>query len=174
MLNRCFDIVDHHSLFEKLLEKELPVPVIVFLLKWYRTQTLSVRWNGHDSEEFTVTNGVKQGGVLSPILFTVYIDSLVSELEKSGRGCYWGSFFVGALCYADDLTIPAPSPDVLRKMLQTCESFANAHHIRFNAERTQLICFDRLRPVRESTAVSIRFAVSSFVWQNQLFTWVII
>ena len=52
--------------------------------------------------------------VLSPILFTVYVDSLLDALRASGRGCYWHRLFAGALCYADDLTILAPSADGLR------------------------------------------------------------
>ena len=53
-------------------------------------QQLRVRWN---SSPFKVSNGVRQGSVLSPILFSVYLDSLLVDLSKSGVGCYWGSFF---------------------------------------------------------------------------------
>ena len=49
----------------------------------------------------------------------------------------------GLFCYADDLTILAPSPDALRKMLALCEQYAQAHGIQFNADKTQLICFRR-------------------------------
>ena len=56
---------------------------------------------------------------------------------------YWEDHFSGALCYADDLTILAPCPDALRKMLAHCEEFAESHGIRFNASKTQLICFRR-------------------------------
>ena len=92
---------------------------------------------------FPVTNGVHQGGVLSPILFTIYFDSLLECLQASGRGCYWDNHFAGALCYADDLTILAPSPDALRKMIADCEAFSQSHGLRFNASKTQLICFRR-------------------------------
>jgi len=49
------------------------------------------------SEYFLATNGVKQGGVLSPVLFCIYIDNLLVKLSKSGFGCYIGNTFVGAL-----------------------------------------------------------------------------
>ena len=84
---------------------------------------------------------VRQGGVLSPILFTLY--SLLESLCDCGLGCYWEDHFSGALCYADDLTILAPCPDALRKMLAFCEEYAESHGIRFNASKTQLICFRR-------------------------------
>ena len=54
--------------------------------------------------QFSVINGVKQGGVLSPILFAVYTDSLL-ERWFVRVGCHMGSRFVGALPYADDITL---------------------------------------------------------------------
>ena len=50
---------------------------------------------------FELSNGVKQGGVLSPILFNIYIDKLLLELKGSSYGCHINNTFVGALCYAD-------------------------------------------------------------------------
>ena len=58
-------------------------------------------------------NGVKQGAVLSPILFCVYIDDLLLLLAKAGVGCYIGFHFVGALAYADDIVLVAPSASAL-------------------------------------------------------------
>ena len=45
------------------------------------------------------------GGVLSPILFTVYINDLLLHLEKAGIGCHWNHHYVGAACYADDIVL---------------------------------------------------------------------
>ena len=83
---------------------------------------------GHDiscmSDSFSVSNGVRQGSVLSPILFAVYLDGLLSELEGSGVGCYWGAHFVGAVCYADNIALLAPCPSAMRTMLSVCEEYA--------------------------------------------------
>ena len=97
---------------------------------------MRVSWNSKKSDEFPVSNGVRQGGVLSPILFTVYIivDDLLLELERQGIGCYWNKHFVGAICYADDITLLAPSPSALRLMLNTCSSFVTSHNLIFNAD----------------------------------------
>ena len=141
--SKAFDLVDHSILFEKLLERNMPKPLVRLLLRWYKSQHLSVRWMGKSSDYFQVSNGVRQGGVLSPILFTIYVDSLLESLRACGLGCYWEDHFSGALCYADDLTILAPCPDALRKMLAFCEEYAESHGIRFNASKTQLICFRR-------------------------------
>jgi hypothetical protein len=49
-----------------------------------------------------------EGGVLSPILFCIYMDELIKWLEKSGIGCHLGNKYVGALAYVNDLTLWAP------------------------------------------------------------------
>ena len=54
--------------------------------------------------------------MLSPVLFAVYLDGLLSELEGSGVGCYWGAHFVGAVCYADDIALLAPCPSAMTTM----------------------------------------------------------
>ena len=63
---------------------------------------------GNESRWFIANNGVKQGGVLSPVLFCVYIDGLLMSLYRAGLGCYISHMFVGALAYADDLVLLAP------------------------------------------------------------------
>ncbi len=87
---------------------------------------------------------------MSPILFTIYIDSLLESLRSGGRGCFWENHFCGALCYANDLTILAPYPDALRKMLVHCEAYAESHGIHFNVSKTKLICFRRSPCVDQS------------------------
>ena len=66
------------------------------------------------SDRFSVSKGVRQGSVLFPVLFAVYFDGLLSELEGIGVGCYWGAHFVGAVCYADDIGLLAPCPSAMR------------------------------------------------------------
>ena len=74
------------------------------------------------SLHFTVSNGVKQGGVLSPVLFCVYIDSLLHSLAESDVGCFPGRVFVGALVYADDIVLSSPTASTASKMTYTVSS----------------------------------------------------
>ena len=65
----------------------------------------------------------------------------LTSLKSLGVGCHWGGLFVGAVCYADDIALLAPSPSALRLMLKHCEEFAISRGLSFNASKTQLIRF---------------------------------
>ena len=58
--------------------------------------------------------------MLSPVFFTVFIDELLHQLEQLGVVCFWKHYFVGAVCYADDIALLAPSPSTFKLMLKTC------------------------------------------------------
>jgi len=57
----------------------------------------------HLSEPFHVTNGVRQGGVLNPYLFAVYLDDLSIELNNIKAGCYIDKVLLNHLIFADDI-----------------------------------------------------------------------
>ena len=80
-------------------------------------------WDGKTSEYFPIENGVRQGGILPPVLFTIYMDGLMAKLENSGLGCHIGENFYGALCYADDLTLICPSVSGLQEMVNMCDKY---------------------------------------------------
>ena len=128
-------------MFQKLIDHGLPLPVVRFLSSWYSSQMMKVRWDKSLSAPFHVSNGVRQGGVLSPVLFSVYLDGLLQKLADSGVGCHWGHLFAGAVCYADDIVLLAPCPSALRIVLNICSSYASTNGLRFNADKTHLICF---------------------------------
>ena len=123
----CFNNnnMEHGMLFDKLLTRGLPVSIVRFLSSWYYAQQMCVRWKSSVSDSFHVSNGVRQGGVLSPMLFAVYVDSLREMLEASGVGCSSGGCFVGAVCYASALTV----------LLDICDTFASSHGLVFNAAK---------------------------------------
>ena len=96
-----------------------------------------ISWCDVKSDFFTALNGVKQGAVLSPVLFCVYIDDLLKLLCNAGIGCYIGSQFVGALAYADDLVVIAPTATAMRKMLAICDDYSRQYYISFNASKSK-------------------------------------
>ena len=140
--SQAFDRVNYCKLFKSLLTRNMCNTTLRFLIRMYTTQCLRVKWNSHVSSPFTCSNGVKQGGVLSPILFCIYMDELLNELEKSGVGCHMGNTFYGALCYADDLTLICPSRRSTEVMLKICEDFASTYGLKFNSSKSVLLTYN--------------------------------
>ena len=70
---KAFDRVNYTKLFKLLLQRDMCAYAVRLLLNMYINQTLAVRWLSNISDTFNCSNGVKQGGVLSPVLFCIYI-----------------------------------------------------------------------------------------------------
>ena len=72
-------------------------------------------------------------------MFCIYIDDILLQLSASGVGCFVGLNFDGALAYADDIVLLAPTPFAMRKMLKICDTYASAFDIIFNAEKSKFL-----------------------------------
>ena len=103
--SKAFDRVEYVKLFSDLRERKLCPIVLRLLMNMYMNQCLQVRWNSLVSDRFSIANGVKQGGVLSPILFSIYTDKLIKQLRNSNIGCKIVNQYVGVFGYADDISL---------------------------------------------------------------------
>ena len=112
----------------------------------YTSQTLKVKWGHTTSNCFNVRNRVKQGGVLSPLLFAIHTDSLLKRLEESGVGCHIGGHYTGTLAYADDITLLSPSMSWLRTVSKVCEEYATDFDVIFNGKNVNC-CFSGVENV---------------------------
>jgi len=72
------------------------------LKRWYKEQTMQVKWGKHFSKPFHVSNGIRKGREQSPYLFAVYLDDLSNELNNIKAGCYIGKVLLNLLMFADD------------------------------------------------------------------------
>ena len=108
--SKAFDRVHYCKLFRLLINRGLPTCIVRILAVLYTSSQVRVLWAGLVSDYFPISNGVKQGGVISSVLFCVYMDDLLLRLASGGVGCYLGLHFIGALAYADDIVLLAPTP----------------------------------------------------------------
>ena len=139
-LSKAFDRLNHNVLFTKLLEREVPHIVVRLLKTWYATQQFSIQWGNCKSSAFNVTNGVRQGGILSPIMFNVCMDSLSQRLLDLNIGCHMNNVCYNHLIYADDTALLAPSPNALQSLIDVCVEFAKENGLVFNAKKTKCMC----------------------------------
>ena len=115
--SKAFDHVHYIKLFKLLTERGICPVIARSLLNLYTNQKLCIKWGAIVSPTFSVRNGVKQGGVLSPILFCVYMDELLYRLRLSGFGCHVGNISIPAIGYADDVALLAPTISSLKLLL---------------------------------------------------------
>ena len=100
-----------------------------------------MKWNGAQSEPFKLSNGVKQGAVISAPLFAIYINPLINDLQQSKKGCYIGNICANAFAYADDIVILTPSCNALRSLIKICEKYAESYKLRFNPDKCTLLIY---------------------------------
>ena len=139
--SKAFDRSNYARIFQSLLYRGLPSSVVHLLYKWYTSTKVRVSWNSSmSSKSFELEHGVRQGGLLSPVLFAILYDELILLLQASGLGCHIGSRFVGTFAYADDLILLAPSLSALNNMLKVCHDWSHNSSICFNPAKSVVIC----------------------------------
>ena len=149
---KAFDKVNHHGLFVKLMDILLPNGLLSVLEHWYNISVTCVRWGDTFSSFLRLQCGVRQGGVLSPYLFAVYMDQVVSAIQRSGIGCHLKFVCISVFVYADDIILLAPSVDSLQKLLILCEKELAAMEMSLNVKKS--VCM-RIGPRYDAVCASI-------------------
>ena len=119
----------------------VPILLVKILLFWYTKQTMCVKWGNCMSDYFYVSNGVRQGAILSPKLFSVYVNDLSDYLVKSQIGCQIVNVCVNHIMYADEICLMAPSPAALQKLINICYDFSLHNNPTFNSSKSFCMVF---------------------------------
>ena len=96
--------------------------------------------DGEASDEYTVGHGLREGAVLSPILYAVFIDEIVCELDGCD-GVTVGKERIRCLLYADDIVLLSESADGLQEMLDRCQRFADRSSFQFSMGKSHVVIF---------------------------------
>ena len=139
--SKAFDKVSHNGLFMKLIERGVPLCFINILAYSLSNLNSRCRWLATFSRSYALLSGVKQGGILSPVLFTVFINDLIIMLRKEGVGCYVRSMFLASIMFADDLALCAPSRHAMQQLIKVCETYCSHYNLTFNTRKTKCMVF---------------------------------
>ena len=137
--SKAFDRVNHLKLFTILIKKGLPRFLVETIINWYEKLSVVVRWNGQVSSSLSVSSGVRQGGILSPSLFNLYVNCFITQLRNSDLGCHVKNIYLGCLMYADDLLLISSSVIDLQRMLNICGMIGDGLEIKFNGSKSKCI-----------------------------------
>ena len=92
---KAFDLCKFSILFTRILDTGVPPIVVRCLMYMYEDQHGWVRWGQANSETFSITNGTRQGAILSPSFWAVYCDLMIKELRQLGVGAHVAGLFMG-------------------------------------------------------------------------------
>ncbi|XP_033114321.1 uncharacterized protein LOC117114738 [Anneissia japonica] len=90
---------------------------------------------------FGVKNGVRQGGIMSPLLYNIYVEDLNVRLNNVNDGCELKDTTFNRLCYADDMVLLASSCYGLQRLVIACENFAEDHDVIYNTTKSVCMLF---------------------------------
>jgi len=135
-ISKAFDRVNNYKLFCVLMDRLLPRQFIALLCDWLAKCFVCMWWGSTYSSWFRILAGVRQGAILSPILFAVYMDPLIMQLRQLGLGCRLLNEFYGCLLYADDILLITHTVHAMQLMLHCCDKYADDFDIRFNSGKS--------------------------------------
>ena len=90
---------------------------------------------------FRVSNGVRQGGILSPKLFSVYVAELSRVMSAAKTGCVIDDISINRVFYADDQCNMTVSPSGLHKLIEICVKYSLHNSLSFNPTKSVCIVF---------------------------------
>ena len=110
-ISKAFDKVNHSILIDTL--KSLNIhPSLTNTIKHMLDNTYAnVVINGTSSPEWRISNGTRQGGLLSPKIFSLYIDKMIDKISQMDMGCNLAGIRTNIICFADDVCLLSPCPN---------------------------------------------------------------
>lgn len=134
----AFDRIDRHALFYKLFNLGISSKIMRVLRNLYDGTGAAVWCRDGLSETFSTQKGVRQGCLLSPLLFSLFMDDLSDALEGGVRV---GGTRVKVLLYADDIVLVSESPVGLQYMINMLEKYCNVWSLKVNLEKSKIMVF---------------------------------
>ena len=144
-LSKAFDKVNHFILGNVLLDRDLPIDIVLLVMHYLRNQEAKIVWDGEYGTYHIIDVGVRQGGILSPFLFKLYIDSMIREISKLEIGCRLGFTRLNILAYADDIVIIGDTQEALEILYHNLSNHLKKLKLIMNASKSKYMIFDSSR-----------------------------
>ena len=146
-LKKAFDFVDRNMLLYKLLQSNINGKMYDSIKNIYAHTTSCIRINKL-TEWFDCKSGVRQGDCLSPTIFSLFINDLVSEINGLGLGIDLNGTNISLLLYADDICFLAKSETDLQTILDTLHNWCKKWRVLINTEKSKAVHFRKGRRKR--------------------------
>ena len=135
---KAFDTVPHESLIRKVYLTGIDDNIVRMIDSLYQDVTTKVKWRGRIGQPFQNLQGTRQGGVVSPDLYKVFINDLLTQFESAGLGMYIGDSYIGIPTVADDVTLLTLHTHELQVMIDSASDFAKEEKYALNPTKTDI------------------------------------
>ena len=136
-MSRAFDYINYWKLFLRLLNEDVDVYLVRLLATWYSSEKMCICWNNVCSESIGRSNGVQQGSLLSPFLYSYYVNGMINTISMLGKGCKFKGVWINILAYADDMVLLTPSWSAMQDLLCQIEGLATDIDMVSNVGKTK-------------------------------------
>ena len=144
-LQKAFDSVEYPILFQRLLDVGVNGRCWRLIRSLYKNAVSRVRIGNRLSKSYVLERGVKQGSILSPALFLLVMDPLLSLLESSRIGLSINNLYAGGFIHADDIRTLASSSDSLQNQIKIVEEFCKQNFLQLNVQKCEVVAFSLAR-----------------------------
>ena len=106
--------------------------------RWYAKISATIKWQGNNSSAFRITKGTRQGSILSPYFFNIFINNLLVDLQRKHCGVSIGNLRLNCFAYyADDVNLFSTSAVGLQTLIDTCHTYSQRWRFKFGITKTK-------------------------------------
>ena len=162
---KAFDVVNLGLLYHRLESIGIDGMLLKLIKSVYTNTRNYIRINDDLTSSLSSSKGLRQGDNLSPTLFSLYINDLISRLKKMNVGVKFGSDFINVLAYADDIVILAETEDDLQTLLNATQQWCNEWQVLINYHKTKVVHFRKKTSIESAYEFKLGTTVVSKVNQ---------
>ena len=146
---RAFDSVHRPTMWKILRSYGIPIKIINVIKLLYEGSSSCVRVGGSNTESFEITSGVKQGDVLSPVLFVIVVDWIMRRIIDGEDGIVWvDNGRLPDLAYADDIALLSEDVAGMSRLTEKLELEARKVGLEINLKKTKLMAVQQREDMR--------------------------
>ena len=141
--SKAFDTISREKLFEKLLNHGIKGNFYNVLKNMYFNDETRIKVGDHLSDAIYPNQGVRQGCILSPLLFNIYLSDLPSRLEAGRTGPKINDIIFNSIIWADDLIMFSESEEGLNDLLKELSAYTEENNMSVNIDKTKAMIFNK-------------------------------
>ena len=154
-LSKAFDKVNHSLLIKLMAETSLPIQIVNTIRFMLMNTSTNVFVNNVATIDWQVTNGTRQGGIISPIKFSYFLNHIIDKVSDMDVGCTLAGERNNILCYADDVCLLAPTPEALQTLIDVFIEEINISGLTINVDKCAYIVFKHKKSHEINSVVTI-------------------